>query len=156
MASEMDKLGRRARLWGLTVVGMTMGIWDMVEDAAVTMSPMIGMALLGFMQKDTGLELAGTPEQVLTELGRIFVDEMAFGSEAKLEVSGNTYKLTIMNAVGTPEFKMMQDKGVKKLFSNPLLVTGLAALKKINVKAHANLIVDVDAKTQTAVYEIVN
>ena len=95
MASEQDKIAHRLRLWALTSMGMGIGVWDMVQESSVSLSPTIGAATLTELEKQLGLEIAGEkPEDILTELGRIFVDEYGYASEAKLERTGNTLKIT--------------------------------------------------------------
>jgi hypothetical protein len=156
MATEQDKYANRARMWGMVVLAMTAGIWDMVEDSAVTLSPMIGATLLSLFEKNAGLEIAGDkPEQMLVELGRILVDEMGYATEAKVEGSDKTYKLTLINAVGLPEFKSLETKGITKPFSNPVYCTGIAAMNRLGFKCRGKIDIDVEKKTQVTTFELV-
>jgi hypothetical protein len=156
MATEQQKYANRARLWGLTVVGMTMGIWEMVEEASVALSPQIGAQILNMLEKQLGLEVAGEkPEHLLVELGRIFVDEYGYASEAKVESTDKTLRVTLENAVGTPEFAMLKERGVEKLFSHPFFCAGLAAFARLGLKARGNVETDVAAKRQVITYELI-
>ena len=156
MATEQEKMANRARLWGLTVVGMTMGIWDMVEDSAASLSPAIGSQILGMVEKQLGLEVAGEkPEDVLVELARIFVDEFGFASEANVERTDKAIVVTFKNSVGTPEFAMMKQHGVEKLFSHPFLCTGLGALTELGFKSRARVEVDPAVKSTVITFDLV-
>ena len=123
MATDMDKYAHRARMWGMVVVAMTQGIWDIVEESSVTLSPMIGESLLSLLEKSAGFELAGEkPEHMLVELGRILVDEFGYATEAKVESKDKTYTLILSNAVGLPEFKALEAKGITKPLQQPRLL----------------------------------
>ena len=155
MATEQEKNANRARLWGLTVIGMTLGIWDMVQESSTSLSPQIGQAILGEIEKTLGLEVAGEqPETILVELGRIFVDEYGFATEAKVEKTGNQLRVTLCNAVGIPEFSAMMEKGVEKVFSNPFYCAGLAALSRQGSKARGNIEIDKAAKSYIVTFEL--
>lgn len=156
MATEQQKYANRARLWGLTVVGMTMGIWDMVEESSLALSPQIGAQILTMLEKQLGLEIAGEkPEHLLIELGRIFVDEYGFASEAKVESADKTLRVTLENAVGTPEFAMMKEHGVEKAFSHPFFCAGLASLTRLGLKARGSVEIDATAKRYVITYELI-
>lgn len=143
MATEQEKTARRARIWGITAYGLTLGIWDMVQESALTLSPAIGKAILADMEKNLGLELAGEkPEDILVEIGRVCVDEGGFASEAKVEKTNNGFQVTLVNAVGTQEFAALQEKGVEKLFSHPFYCAGQAALARLGCKARGSVEID--------------
>ncbi len=155
MATEQEKSARRARLWGLTAIGLTLGIWDMVQESALALSPSIGQAILADMEKTFGLELAGEkPEDVLTEMGRICVDESGFATEAKVEKTDNALQVTLVNAVGTAEFADLQEKGVEKLFSHPFYCAGLAALARQGCKARGSVEIDRAHNTHLIRFEL--
>lgn len=155
MATEQEKDAHRARMWGLTTIGMTLGIWEMVEELATSLTPLIGDALVLEIEKQLGLEIAGEkPADLFVELGRIFVDEYGFGSEVKVVSADKTIHVTFKNAAGTPEFAGLKQHGVEKLFSHPFLCTGIAALAKMGIKAHGNVEVDIVDNTQIITFEL--
>jgi hypothetical protein len=155
MATEQDKLAHRLRLWALTAMGMGIGVWDMVQESAVSLSPTIGSATLTELEKQLGLEIAGEkPEDILTELGRIFVDEYGYASEAKVERTGNSLRVTLCNAVGMPEFTNVQARGVEKMFFHPYFCTGLAALSRLGLKARGTVEINNAAKSQIVTFEL--
>ncbi len=155
MATDLEKNAHRARMWGLTTTSMTFGIWEMVEELATSLTPIIGAQLLGELEKQLGLEIAGEkPADLFVELGRIFVDELGFGSEVKVENADKTIRITFQHAVGSPEYAMLKERGVEKLFSHPFLCTGIAALARMGIKARGNVEVDKAANSQTITFEL--
>lgn len=156
MATEADKYSNRAKLWGAVAAAMTLGIWEIVEESSVTISPIIGAVLLKTLESSAGFEVAGEkPEHMLVELGRILVDEYGYGTEAKVEVGEKSYKLIIQNAVGLAEYKALAERGVTKPFSNPVYCTGIAALNRLGYKCRARIEVDFDARTQTTIFDLI-
>jgi hypothetical protein len=155
MATDPEKILHRARLWGLVAIGMTQGIWDMVEESAASLSPSIGETVLGEFERQLGLEIAGEkPEDLLVELGRIFVDEYGYASEAKVEHTNEIIRVSLLNALGMPEWANLQDHGVEKLFSHPYLCTALAALARSGIKARGKVELDKAAKSQIVTFEL--
>jgi hypothetical protein len=156
MATEEAKLANRARMWGLTTVGMTYGVWELIQESATALSPTIGESIVKEMEKALGLEIAGEkPEHILIELGRIFVDEYGFATEAKVEKTDKGFRVTFVNAVGTPEFSALKENGVEKLFSHPFYCAGLAVLARLGVKARGDVLIDKAAKSHIVTFEIV-
>lgn len=157
MGTDMEKTANRARMWGLTCLGMTMGIWDMVEEASVSLSPAIGAQLLRMAEKQLGLEIAGeSPEHILTELARIFVDEFGYCSSADVKREGNVVSVTLVNAVGFVEFGMLiKEHGITKMFSHPFLCTGIAALNRLGVRSRSNVAFDDENKGFVVSYELI-
>ena len=155
MANDLEKNANRARLWGLTTIGLTLGIWDMVQEASTALIPIIGEGILKDIEKTLGLEIAGEkPEDILTDLGRILVDESGFATEAKLEKTDKGFRVTLINAVGSAEFASLREKGVEKLFSHPVLCTGIAALARLGLKTRGDVTIDPAAKVQTVTFEV--
>jgi len=156
MATEEAKLANRARLWGLATLGMTYGVWELIQESSTALSPAIGESIVKEMEKALGLEIAGEkPEHILIELGRIFVDEYGFATEAKVEQTDKGFRVTLVNAVGTPEFSAIKESGVEKLFSHPFYCAGLAVLARLGVKARGDVLIDKTAKCHVITYELV-
>ena len=155
MANEQLKITNRARLWGLIVLGMSQGIWEMVEESASSLTPMIGAWVLQEAEKQLGLEIAGEKaEDVLTELARIFVDEFGYAVESKVERADKTISISFKNAVGTPEFSRLIQSGMDKLFFHPYMCAGLAALARMGVKARWEVTLDAATSGQMVTFEL--
>jgi hypothetical protein len=139
MLTDVDKANERARLWGYCVFGMTMGIWDMVEEASAAITPVVGAQLLGLLEKQLGLEIAGEkPEEVLTELSRIFIDEFKYASSAVVEREGNKIKVSMEDVVGGPEFLLLESRDIHATFNQPYYAAGLAALNRMGYRVRGN------------------
>lgn len=155
MATEADKYSNRAKLWGAVVAAMTLGIWEIVEESSVTISPIIGAVLLKSLEATAGFEVAGEkPEHMLVELGRILVDEYGYGTEAKVEGNDKSFKLTIVNAVGMQEAAALAARGVTKPFSNPVYCTGIAAMNRLGFKCRARVEFDQENKSQITYFDL--
>jgi len=155
MANEQQKYLNRTRLWGLTTLGMALGIWEMVEESATSLSPMIGKQVLEMAEKQLGLEVAGEkPEDVLTELARIFIDEFGYAVDSKVERADKTISISFKNAVGTSEFNLLKQAGAEKLFCHPYMCAGLAVLSRMGIKARWDVTIDVATGSQTVTYEL--
>lgn len=155
MTTDLEKAINSARLWGFSLMGMTLGIWDMVEESAASLSPQIGSQLLSMLEAQFHFKPAGeTPEVLLTELGQIFVNEFAFASKVELECMDKTLRVLFTKAVGTAEFNLMKERGVEKLFSHPFLCVGIAALSRLGYKARGSVDVDPVAQATTVSFEL--
>jgi hypothetical protein len=154
MATEEAKKNNQMQLMRLMLTGYTLGIWELVAESANTLSPIIGKQVLGMVEKQLGLEIAGEkPEDALTELGRIFVDEFGLGTEAKVVRTDKTIKASFKNASGVKEMAMMAQTGMTP-FGNPFLCTGLACLNRLGLKARADIETDVPNNVLTVVFDL--
>jgi hypothetical protein len=154
MATDQEKITRREALWALTVSGMTLGIWEMVEESATAISPYIGNALLPMIEKQLGLEIAGgKPADLITEIGRIFVDEFGYASEAKVTATDKAVTIVLKNALGMKEGAALSAT-VKKQFANPVLCVGMAALVRAGMKCRSDSSWDVPNNSQIVSFEL--
>ncbi len=153
MATEQEKIVNRERVWSMVAMALTKGVWDMVEDSAATLTPKLGLQILEMIEKQLNLNVkAGTPEDVIKEIGKIAVEGMGFAAEAQVETGEKIIKLTLKNAEATEQFAQLQEQGVKKLFSHPFLCCGIAALAKIGTIARGEIMVDAVSKTTTLTF----
>ena len=76
------------------------------------------------------------------------------GPKFKVENADKTIRITFQHAVGSPEYAMLKERGVEKLFSHPFLCTGIAALARMGIKARGNVEVDKAANSQTITFEL--
>ncbi len=136
---------------------MTWGIWEMVEDASVALSPAIGAAILEMMEKQIGFEIAGeNPRDAFIELGRIFIDEFGYAAEVKATVEDNKFTFVFSSPVGLPESRALEAKGVKKAFSNPVYCVGIALLKRFGYKCRVTTQdFNLEANTITLTFEAI-
>ena len=139
MATDAKKAENRVKMYQMIITGMALGIWDLIGETAKAISPKIGEQLLMIAEKEAGFELAGeTPEHILTELGRLYVDEIGGASAAELEVDGNELSLKLRDAPSSELLRPFKAAGVEPFFE-PVTCIGLAALARIGKRARVSL-----------------
>jgi hypothetical protein len=140
MATEAKKAENTLRLAGMTLVSMSVGIWDFVGEAALVLAPQMGEETLKMMEKEMGLEVSGEkPEDMLAEIGRLFVDEFGFASEITVESADNTITVKAKDYGLVPLLEQMEAAGVERPFICAIMNAGLAALRRLGLKAHVDI-----------------
>lgn len=155
MGNEQKQLENRARLWGLTVTGLTMGIWGMVEESATSLAPGVGKQILEMVETQLGKKIdAAKPDEVLGQLGKVFVDEFGYASAVKVESADKQVKVSFTKAISAPEFGLLAERGVKKIFSHPFMSAGMAALGRMGARARWNVAVDPAGGNETITFDL--
>ncbi len=155
MATDAKKAENRLKMYQMMLMGMALGVWDLIGETAKAISPRIGEQLLMMMEKEAGLEIAGeTPEHVLAELGRLYVDEIGGASAAELETNGNVLSLKLRNAVGKELLHQTNAAGVEPFFE-PVTCAGLAALARMGKRARVGVEVWEEGNGRIIHYELV-
>ena len=140
MATEEQKKRQLVRVFSLMIEGLAKGIYDLFEDSAYALMKTVGTDLLEIMQKEMGLEIAGEePGDVLNELMRIWVDEIGFFEEGKVEETENGWIVTASRCKGWNLTQKILATGVKEPFTCPIMNSMNAALGKMNVKTHMHI-----------------
>jgi len=100
MATEIEKKKNLARLLELVTKGLGKGLWDLVGEPVYATSAVIGDEILAYLQKNIGLEIAGeSPEDVLLELTRIFMDEFGAAQDVNIQKKDNLIEMKIKKCV---------------------------------------------------------
>jgi hypothetical protein len=155
MVTEQQKLDNRARLWGMTVTGMTLGIWGMVEESSTSLSPQIGMQILEMVEKDLGKKIASEkPEEAIRQLGSLFIDEFGYAADVKVEGAEKQIRVSFSKAISAPEFAMLKQRGVEKIFSHPFMSAGIAVLARLGQKARWNVEIDPAGGNETVTFDL--
>jgi hypothetical protein len=157
MATDSQILENRARLWGMTVNGMTLGIWGMVEESATSLAPQIGLQILDLLESKLGKKIdAAQPDEALRQLSRLFVDAFGYAADAKLEASDKQVRVSFSRAISVPELAELPPKGVKKIFSHPFMATGMAVLARIGQRARWDVAIDADGGNETITFDLLS
>jgi hypothetical protein len=155
MGTDSQKLENRARLWGMTVTGMTLGIWGMVEESATALAPKIGSQILEMIETVLGKKIdSDKPEEALRQLGRMFVEDIGYAADFKVAAAENKIRVSFSKSVSVPEFALLQQKGVKKLFSHPFMSTGVAVLARLGQKARWEVEIDPAGGNETITFNL--
>lgn len=140
MATEEQKKANMLRLAKLTLYGLTTGIWDLVGEGALGLSRLVGDEILPVLEKEMGLELTGESlVDIVTEVGRLFVDEFGFAQEVEIETQGDRI---IMKVRGCANRKLSDDlraAGMEKPFICPFLCVVGAVLDRMGQKAMSTI-----------------
>jgi hypothetical protein len=140
MATEEQKKRQMVRVFSIMIEGLARGIYDLFEDSAYALMKTVGENLLEIMQKEMGLEIEGEePIDVLNELLRIWVDEIGFFEDAKVEETEKGWVIVGNNCKGWNLSKKLQDSGVKEPFTCPIMNSMNAALGKMKIKTHMHI-----------------
>jgi hypothetical protein len=142
MASEETKKANQYRLASMALTGLASGVWDTLGDSAFAFSGPMGRQILGVMEKEMGLEIAGeNPEDVLAEIGRIFVDEFGFASDITVErKSPDVIELKVHNCINRNYTDKLAAAGVEKPFICPILNASQAALRRMDIKMGGDVV----------------
>ena len=137
MATEEQKKENLIRMKNLMIAGMAKALWELFGESANATMIEVGKDTLEIMEKEMGLELDGeSPEDVLTEIGRIFTDEFGYVDSFKVEVDGNSISLLVDNCRGWHLTQQIMKTGVELPFTCPIMNVGQAALMRIGKHAH--------------------
>jgi hypothetical protein len=154
MATDQEKSSRREVMLGTLVFGITYGVWEMMEDSATALTPTIGKSLLPMLEARLGLKIAGEkPADVLTEVGRIFVDELGWAKGCTVTATEKAITINLTDAMDSEQMAEMAAKGMK-FFSHPVMCTGVGALTRMGVKCRPSVTADAAAKTETITFEL--
>lgn len=140
MATDEQKKLNLIRLGSITLMSLALSVWEMLGDTSFVFSKDMGAKILNMLEKEMGLEIAGeTPEIVLLELTRIFVDEFGYASDIDLDVSETKIVLKVKNDMNFAYNQQLLATGVEKLFTEPLMNACEAALKRMGYKMHQSI-----------------
>jgi hypothetical protein len=155
MATDSQILENRARLWGMTVNGMTLGIWGMMEESATSLAPQVGMQILDLLEARLGKKVdAAQPEEALRQLSKLFVDAFGYASGGRVDAAGSQIRVSFTQAVSAQELAELPPKGVKRLFSHPFMCTGMAVLARIGRKARWDVVLDPAGANETITFDL--
>ena len=96
MATEEQKKARELRLFNDIITGFAKGLYDLFGDTALATVETIGKSVLEEMERELGLEIQGESSQdILTEIGRLLVDEYGLVKDSDLTINDETRKVHI-------------------------------------------------------------
>jgi hypothetical protein len=140
MATEDQKKENRLRLTNMALLSLASSTWDTLGESAFAFSGPMGDHVLEIMEKEMGLEIAGEdPENVMTEIGRIFVDEFGFCSDIDVDTDGDTYTVKVKQCINRAFTDKLVAAGVEKPFICPIMNACQAALRRMGYKMHEDV-----------------
>lgn len=141
MATEDAKKVNQYRLMSMALTGLASGVWDTLGESAFAFSGPMGKQILSVMEKEMGLEVAGeNPEEVIGEIGRIFVDEFGFAGDITVKTIGPDHiEVRVLNCINRRYTDQLAAAGVEKPFICPILNASQAALRRMGHKMHEDV-----------------
>ncbi len=153
MATEEEKKRNLARINAMIIYGLEKGLWDLLGESALAVSTTVGEGMLEVMEKTMGLEIAGEdPQDILTEIGRIFVDEIGIALKFDITKEDSTVGLAVQNCVLLRTEEDLIRDGIKPFMCPYLNIAAAAMRKRLGVKTRVSKI-DVDTEAHKCVLQ---
>jgi len=129
MATEEEKKRNLARINAMIIYGLEKGLWDLFGESALAVTNTVGEGMLQILEKNMGLEIAGEdPQDLLTEIGRLFVDEYGIALDFDIVKDGDSVGLNVHRCVLMQVEKDLVAAGIKP-FVCPYLNIATAAMR---------------------------
>ena len=157
MATEEEKKRNLARINAMIIYGLEKGLWDLLGESALAMSGTVGEGMLEKMEQTMGLEIAGEdPQDVLTEIGRIFVDEIGIATKFDIDKTDDEVDFIVEHCVLLNVEKDLIAAGVTPFMCPYLNIATAAMRSRLGLKTRiANIDVDQDAHRCTMRFEMI-
>ncbi len=135
MATEEEKKRNLARMNAMIIYGLEKGLWDLFGESALATVNTVGAGMLEILGKSMGLEIEGEdPQDMLTEIGRIFVDEYDIATACDILKSGDAIEMNVQNCVLMQVEKDLVAQGVKPFVCPFLNIAAAAMRRRMGVK----------------------
>ncbi len=157
MATEEEKKRNLARINAMIIYGLEKGLWDLLGESALAITVTVGRGMLEQMEKSMGLEIGGEdPQDILTEIGRIFVDEIGIAVNFDITHEGDLVTMEVDRCVLLNVEKDLVEAGIKPFMCPYLNIAAAAMQERLDVRARiADLDVDVEAHRCHLCFEMI-
>ncbi|MBN1260243.1 MAG: hypothetical protein JXB35_06140 [Anaerolineae bacterium] len=138
MATEEQKKVRQLRLFNDIIFGFAKGLYDLFGDSALATVDTIGEDILEEMEHELGLEIHGEdPQDILTEIERLLVDEYGLCTKATLQMHPETHEIDMIceNCLLTKATRDLTEAGVPPYTCVPMMMASAALHKRLGRKA---------------------
>ena len=130
MATEDEKKRNLARLNAMIIYGLEKGLWDLFGESALATTNVVGRGMLELLEKNMGLEIVGEdPQDMLTEIGRLFVDEFGIATDFDVTYTDDQIDFSVQNCVLMKVEEDLIKAGIKP-FVCPYLNIASAAMRQ--------------------------
>jgi hypothetical protein len=147
MANEEQKKARLLKLFNTIVFGFGKGLYDLFGDSAVATADAIGEDMIEEMEHEMGLEIHGeAPQDILTELERILVDEYGLAKSMKLNIQAHEVDIVCEGCELWHATKDLLATGAPPFHCVPMMIARAALDKRLGKKAHFVKITQDDGK----------
>ncbi|HIP87304.1 MAG TPA: hypothetical protein EYH27_02555 [Anaerolineales bacterium] len=157
MATEEEKKRNLARINAMIIYGLEKGLWDLLGESALAVGATVGEGMLEAMEKTMGLEIAGEdPQDILTEIGRIFIDEIGIALRFDIIKEDSTVGLAVQNCVLLKTEEDLIKAGIKPFMCPYLNIAAAAMRKRLGARTRiAGISVDTEGQKCNLRFELV-
>ncbi len=142
MATEEQKKIRQMKLFNEVVYGLAKGMWELFGEGAFGVCAEIGEEIIEEMEHDMGLEIRGeTPQDILTELERIYVDEVGGAQAADLKIKDERLDIFIEGCILLHACTDLQKEGIRPFTCIPMMLAAAALRERLGLKERLDNIV---------------
>lgn len=128
-------------LMTLMIAGTAKALHDMFGESAVVVMSEAGKAALELLEQETGHNIEGQePEQVLTEIGRIFTDRLGVVGSFAVSRKDRRLTVTIDHCHGWGLKQAVMKTGIDTPFICPIMNICQAALTRIGCPARKSIV----------------
>lgn len=138
MATEEQKKARQLKLFNDMIFGFAKGLYDLFGDSAMATVDTIGEDILEEMEHDMGLEIHGEdPQDILTEIERLMVDEYGLVKSARLVINPETHEIDMIceGCLLTKASGDLRETGAPPLTCVPMMMASAALHKRLHRKS---------------------
>ncbi len=147
MATEEEKKRNLARINAMIIYGLEKGLWDLFGESALAVTNTVGEGMLQILEKSMGLEIEGeNPQDLLTEIGRLFVDEYGIALDFDIVKDGDSVGLKVHRCVLMQVEKDLVEAGIKPFVCPYLNIATAAMRRRMGLKTKISQI-DVNPET---------
>ena len=135
MATEEEKKRNLARINAMIIYGLEKGLWDLLGESALATSTTVGEGMLEVMERTMGLEIAGEePQDILTEIGRIFIDEIGIATKFDITKTDERVNFQVENCVLLRTEADLVAAGIKPFMCPYLNIAAAAMRRRLGLK----------------------
>ena len=144
MATEEEKKRNLARINARIIYGLEKGLWNLLGESALALSVVVGEGMLEKMEQTMGLEIAGEePQDILTEVGRIFVDEIGIATRFDITKTGDDIEFDVEHCALHKVEDDLVAAGIEPFMCPYLNIAAAAMRQRLGLKTRIGKI-DVD------------
>ena len=135
MATEEQKKGRQLRLFNDIIAAFAKGLYELFDDSALAMADTIGTELLVEMEQELGLEIAGeNPQEILTEVERLLVDEYGMSKDAKMVITDDRIDMQIEGCLMWKATEELLKNDIPPFTCVPMMMASASLHKRLGKK----------------------
>ncbi len=135
MATEEQKKIRQMKLFNEMIFGLAKGMWELFGEGSLGVCAEIGEEIIEEMEHDMGLEIRGeNPQDMLTELERILIDEVGACQGADLKIKDNRIDIFIEDCILLHASSDLQKEGIPPFTCVPMMIAAAALRERLGLK----------------------